>query len=386
MYKFNKIIYISIVPLSKKIIKDFYIDDLINLGIEIEYWDVGTIFNDSHMACYIDEYSNIFKTKGEFRERLISFNDFNNTLFIINLTYCYKYLFLFRTLKKYKCSTAIFARGMIPSNIVNYSAIDIFYKFFNPFRLIKNTCTFYSIFLKKINLTKKNDYIFQAGTEGAKVIGIAYNEDFKSAKRVIQINYFDFDNYLEQKTDIKTSNTIVFLDEYLPYHPDFDLLKIEKINAHQYYNELNNFFNKIEAHTSSRVVIAAHPKADYNINPFNNRPIYFGKTLELVNKSKLVLTHASTSISFAVCATKKIILLDSNLFEINNSHLKNILNSFAAYLNLKVLNMSYENVDYKYDVQIDKFLYKQYLYSYLTSEISEGEKTSEIFINFLKKI
>ena len=94
---------------------------------------------------------------------------------------------------------------------------------------------------------------------------------------LFNFNYFDFDNYLEQKTDIITSNTIVFLDEYLPYHPDFDLLKMEKINANQYYKELNNFFSKIEAHTSSRVVIAAHPKANYNINPFNNRPIYLVK-------------------------------------------------------------------------------------------------------------
>jgi hypothetical protein len=273
---------------------------------------------------------------------------------------------------------------MIPSNILNDASIDIVYKIFNPFRLIKNIGIFYSIFVKKINLTKKNDYIFQAGTEGAKVIGIAYNEDFKSAKRVIQINYFDYDNYLEQKKNTKSKNTIVFLDEYLPYHPDFDLLRMEKINASQYYKELNKFFDKIEADTTSHVVIAAHPKAEYNVNPFNNRPIYFGKTSELVNDSILVLTHASTSISFAICAAKKIILLDSNLFKINNFHLKNILNSFATYLNLKVINMSYETSDYTHDVQIDKLLYKQYLYSYLTSEISEGEKTSEIFINFLK--
>jgi hypothetical protein len=40
----NKVIYVGYTPLTEKIIDDFYIDNLSAKGIEVEYWDLSTIF------------------------------------------------------------------------------------------------------------------------------------------------------------------------------------------------------------------------------------------------------------------------------------------------------------------------------------------------------
>ena len=42
---------------------------------------------------------------------------------------------------------------------------------------------------------------------------------------------------------------------------------------------MNSFFNMIE-NNGLKVIIAAHPKSDYKINPFEGREIYKYKTNE----------------------------------------------------------------------------------------------------------
>lgn len=380
---FSTIVYLSIIPLSEKISKDFYIDALINSGFKVEFWDISEIYSETVINTNHD-YHKRFKNKSDIKKHFSLYANYKDTLFLINIAYTYQFIFIYRLLKKFNCSTALFARGMIPTGGGNNSDTKVLIKILNPFRLLRNVKIVYSLLIKKYNLTKRIDFIFQAGTEGAKVLGLGYNEDFKTAKKIIQINYFDYDNYLESNCKNETSKTIVFLDEYLPFHPDFDLLKMEKVKASVYFKEINNFFNLIEEKTSCKVIIAAHPKANYDVNPFNKREIYYGKTLELVKKSELVIAHASTSISMAVCGKKKIELLDSNLFKINNGHISNILKAFSNSLNLRVINMSDKKYDFS-NSKIDEYKYKQYLNTYLTSNESKDKLTKNIFIEFLTK-
>lgn len=38
---YSKIIYIRYIPLTRKIYDDFYMQDVIANGIEVEYWDIS---------------------------------------------------------------------------------------------------------------------------------------------------------------------------------------------------------------------------------------------------------------------------------------------------------------------------------------------------------
>ena len=40
----NKIIFVRYVPLTKKIVEDFYMRDLIGFGYKVEYWDITKLF------------------------------------------------------------------------------------------------------------------------------------------------------------------------------------------------------------------------------------------------------------------------------------------------------------------------------------------------------
>ena len=66
---------------------------------------------------------------------------------------------------------------------------------------------------------------------------------------------------------------------------------------------MNSFFNMIE-NNGLKVIIAAHPKSDYKINPFEGREIYKYKTNELVKNSTFTMAHMSSSINFSVLHNK----------------------------------------------------------------------------------
>lgn len=117
------------------------------------------------------------------------------------------------------------------------------------------------------------------------------------------INHPDYEKYLQIKDEapIKDKPFIVFVDEYYPYHPDFieinpeiDLEHLAKL----YYRSMNHFFDVIEKQTGMKVIIAAHPMADYSTNPYGGREILMYKTAELIRDSAYVCMHHGFCLSY----------------------------------------------------------------------------------------
>ena len=73
-------------------------------------------------------------------------------------------------------------------------------------------------------------------------------------------------------------------------------------------------------------LILAHPRSDYSdkVGVFGRREIIYGNTVKLVKSAKLVLLHASTSISYAVLYKKPVIFM-----------------SCSAYLKIRIYYMSF---------------------------------------------
>lgn len=131
---------------------------------------------------------------------------------------------------------------------------------------------------------------------------------------IVPINSFDYDTSVRylRSTGNKlpgSENTCVFLDEAATHHSDFALLGIKPAIAEDYYASMNRFFDFVEEVTGCKVIIAAHPRSRYETMPdvFKGRPVIKGKTVELVAKSKLVVMHMSTSLSYAVLFNKPVI-------------------------------------------------------------------------------
>ena len=105
----------------------------------------------------------------------------------------------------------------------------------------------------------------------------------------------------------------MFLDQYLPFHPGY-IQRGEKpeVTAEKYYPAMNNLFSYLEKKFNIEVIIASHPRADYSSrnNFFGDREIIKSDSMKLVENSISVLTHYSSSISYAIIYNKPIIFLN----------------------------------------------------------------------------
>jgi len=388
----DKVVFIGYQPLTEKVKEDFYFQNLKENGIAIEYWDLSDIFFKGIFNYQLDE-DFVFKIKSyKILEDLINRQNILNTLFLSNITFEYRVLKLYKILSMYKCKTSFIARGALPLPIAN-SRVGILrekikkvLKFKTLFGFIRNK---YAFFLKKKGIINYHEVVFRAGEKGLQTIGIGSDIENQKSK-IININSFDYDKYVETKNSKKLlpNKYCIFLDDYLPLHPDFEMLKIRTIEPNEYYDKLNHFFDLLEDKFNIEVVIAAHPKADkYRERDFyNKRKVIFNKSPELTKHAEFVLIHCSTSVSFAVLNKKPIITLTSNAIKKVMPNYFNFITHFSKILDTELINID-EIVSAKIHLPtLNTSKYTEYTYKYLTSLNSQDRISSEIFTETILKL
>jgi hypothetical protein len=389
----EKVIYIGYQPLTEKVKEDFYFQNLIEAGVEIEYWDLTDVFFSNLFEKKLkDNYIYNFNSFAQFEERL-RLMDNSKTLFISNITFEYKVIRLYQILSKYKCKTSFFGRGALPFYSGSESTLEKLYAKFKKaidlkilLRYLKNK---YALYLKRKEKVAPHFIVFRAGRNGIQTVGCgSYIEESKS--EVVDVNSFDYDKFIESKGSMKLvdSNYCVYLDEYLPFHPDFEMLGIKTVPHVEFYSKLNGLFKKIELLYNVEVVIAAHPKADkYREKDFfEGRKVFYGKTAELTLHADFVIAHCTTSMSFAVLNNKPILSLVSDSIKEVMPQYYQFIQNFSFTLNSKLVNVDkIEEGDLKLK-EIDELKYEDYKYKFLTSKESENRLSSEIFIETIQRL
>jgi hypothetical protein len=388
-FRSKKVIYIGYAPLTSKTAKDFFIEDLVKSGVRVEYWDLSQYYFKGLKIYGAVNYPWI-KSIDNLKElkKLLSDKENKNADYFINFPYTGKVIKLFWILTKEKVSISIIGRGLLP--VPGATIRDSLKKFFTPGMLKKAINYFFNriaLVLKKMGFVKTFDRIYIAGHDAIKVAGIGYEMDQRSS-RLIPINSSDYDGFLlvKEAGNIIKYPYVVFLDEYLPYHSDVSMFGLKTVIASEYYPLLNDFFNAIEKEFNIKVVIAAHPKAElYNENNFfSGRDVFFNKTAQLVKHAEFVLSHNSTSVSFAILFKKKLLLLYTNYMQEKMIYYIHGINHFSIALNLTKINIS-EPYTLHQDIFIyDEEKYNNYKYNYLTSVQTEGELSSDVFLKSLK--
>lgn len=388
----DKVIYIGYQPLTEKVVEDFYFNELIKNQIKVEYWDLTKIFFQIKLNDLIKS-ENIKKIHSyDELEELLKEQDDKRTVIISQMSFEYRLLKFFKIISKYNFKLGFFARGGIPIYSTESQKLNIINKFKRVFKystlinFIKNR---YTILLKKYNIIKPYSFVFTAGTNGIQTIGHGYWIE-KNSSKIVKLNSFDYDKYI---TSFDLENIIkekycVYLDEYLPFHPDFDLLNITKIEHSVFYNLLNNFFDNIEKKYDIKVIIAAHPKSEKykEFNYFNGRKVLFDSTSLLVKDAEFVIGHCSTSINFAILNCKPVItVLTNDLIRVMKDY-STFISNFSKNIDSQLLNID-ETFESEFEVKpINYNKYKDYKYNYLTSIESENHKSSDIFLNTLSSI
>lgn len=382
----RKIIFISYLPLTAKVYGDFFMAELQQAGFQVEYLDITALFHDLDVEKTDDPIIRKIYTYPELKHYLHN-QDKTHTLFISQITFEWRCLKLYRYLTLEHCLLGRFANNMVPVPQTSGAPFFKRLRHLTATTLVNRLKTRLLPWLKKCGYVKPHDIIFHGGQNGWQTIGIGANQDM-AAGRIVPINSTDYTTYQTLKSSPQPVEKpyAVFLDEYLPLHPDFKLLQMPTIEAESYYENLNRFFREIEQQNDISVVIAAHPKAlkYHEKNYFEGRPVIFGETGRLVRDCQFVLAHGSTSCGFAVLFDKPITILSSESIAREMPWYHQIYKSWATTLG--ALFLSYDQpaprMLYK---PADRTKYRTYKYRFLTSPESENKKNLDILIDFLER-
>jgi hypothetical protein len=195
-----------------------------------------------------------------------------------------------------------------------------------------------------------------------------------SRTKLVATHSFDYDAWMRvNKLSGSDEPVIVHLEGASPLF-DYDNLSIgrdEVMTPQNWYPALCRFFSILEQATGLKTVIAAHPKSKHiSSHPdyYQGREVVSDNTIGMVNRARVVVTRASTAVSYAVIASKPIIFLTSA--EIEALDYGREIASFAAEFGRQPVNID-EKYDFSEDdLEVDPDLYSGYCSRYLKSDDS----------------
>ncbi|MCG3658931.1 hypothetical protein [Aliarcobacter butzleri] len=372
----KKITYIFFGVLSKNLYDALNINYFIQNDVEVELVDVTSLFFNYKNNQIFEKIIRISSYK-ELEEYFCN-NDNSDTLYNVQFHYETKFVKFFLLLKKYNCKISIFEIGYLPSPNTEEKIIKYLQQ---PLKLFKRIiCKISDKLLIKFNLINLNyDIRFVAGSVPLQIV--TYN-----SKKIVELNYIDYEYNRDKVSTFKNEKKyFVFLDIYLHKHQDHtfaDIGNINKFSGEKYFKNLNNFFDKIEKRFNVEIIIAAHPKSSYSQNEFKNRKIIKDDTVNLVRNAHAVISHHSTSISYAVLNKKSLIFIYDESIKNNFKNVYMFTKIFADYLQMPFLNIDLEEIEIIPNVC--ELKYDNYKYNFLTTKKSEQFTNKQIIEGFIK--
>jgi len=193
------------------------------------------------------------------------------------------------------------------------------------------------------------------------------------------------------KKNLKKEKFITYVDENIYFSRDqylFNRSYKKTSDPNLFIKNLNEFFLMIEQKYNSKIIIACSKKFKYKKNPFNGRNIIYGKTHDLISKSKIVIGHRSDVLYQALYSKTPVILVKHKTFSL-------LRNLYIDFKSVNIFNkQSYYIEDYlkknkNLDDKIDKFFYKKIFVNYFLSKNLKKENFSNTLskeiINLNKK-
>ena len=340
----------------------------------VEIWDTTTALHpDLHRASYDSDKTGdkgliSFRNAAELRKKLAALK---NGDFVVNLiNYRLKTLSIYRALSRSNAEYAVLMTNNLPApaavkpasqrtrvkEIFSLSRKEIMVKIFDktPFGLFGVKAA--KLILAGGEVLAPSRYPVARGTE------------------ILRAHAMDYDIYMKEK-DMPFSgdgNIAVYLDEYLPFHPDWKYYGMEfPMNADVYYGLLDKLFSKIEKELKMEVVIAAHPRSNYKEGDdyFKGRRCARDRSCALVRESRLVISHASTSITFAVLFHKPLLFVTAR--QIDKCWEGPLIRSIAQWFEKEPIFMDDDaTLDWQREMRVNREHYDNYRRNYIKRDSS----------------
>jgi hypothetical protein len=353
-------------------------------GYEVHVWDFSPLLVKKAYKQYKApdpikyKYHELIFNKSDFNK--IS-NRLNNSTIVSLIGLRLETKFVFNYLKENEIPFGFCCLGELPTK--PRSVLDnVISGFQNPNLIISKIKLL--IQRKVINHIYPN-FIIMGGEKGYKSNRYPKN----SSTELIKSHALDYDLYLNEEDKkperIVNDDYAVFLDEFVPFHPDYYHMNIKPdCSSENYYPDINSFFDKVESKFDVKVVIAAHPRSDYykKGNPFNKRVCIRNETINLVKYSKFVLAHASTSLNFAILYNKPMVFIKSHKYSVR---FKNIIQFFSSIFGKKPINIGRNGIDIDLNLIVNERMYKSYKQQYIKAVDTPEKSNWDIFADHINK-
>ncbi len=209
-----------------------------------------------------------------------------------------------------------------------------------------------------------------------------------NANFCVEAHSLDYNVFLRVGGTSTTGDYIVFLDNGMTDHPDYEKLSLRPYSTpNMYFPSMNRLFDMIEAKTETSVIISAHPRltnlAELS-SYYGGRKVVSEGTAELVRDSMLVLAHDTTAISFAVLWKKPLLVVNTDQLERSNFA---AIKSLCSLLNIDAVNADCipSKFDWLSEAEKPKKRYSIYKEMLLKKTGSTERNSWDIFADKLKQ-
>lgn len=227
----------------------------------------------------------------------------------------------------------------------------------------------------------------------ALVAGTRWKNDprFAQARHKIEAHSFDYERYRQINAAGSAPDPslpgryAVYLDEDIVDHEDNKEMNLASpASAPRFYSALLRLFDRFEAETGMRVVIAGYPSMRRGAGgKFGARQVVLRRTAELIRDASLVFAHASTAISFAVLWRRPLVFLTSD--EIGRSWYQPWIEASRAVLRATMLDIDREPGDVSsLHEGMDAVAYEKYQATFIKSPRSPDASLWEIFLQVIE--
>ena len=392
----KKIIYFTESTFSKRDYDRFGIKVLQDRGFLVELWDLTPVLHPNVYKIYeppdpfnFDGYNLVYDKKS-LKESLGNLN--SNEIVLLIIGYSFKHLKLYRYLSKKNIHYGVQLLNVIPSFkisnkrefLLKYLTLNLFKIFTNPMKLVNYVIRKFPP--KYLGINPQN-FILMGGKAALNDKRYPIN----SITNKIWCHTLDYDLYLknvaEKNNRVVSGKYAVFLDQFVPFHPDFLHINIPPdCTKDEYYPNINKFLEYVESGKGIKTIIAAHPRSNYDKNPdyFEERQAIRGSTINLIKNSKFVIAHSSTALNFAVLYNKPVIFLTQNTY---SERFKRQIEVMAKWFGKSPINLSCK-ISGKIEEQlvVNKEAYKNYRENYIKKEGTPERLVWEIFADYLEDI
>lgn len=359
MYK--KIIYLIEYPFDSRDYDRFGVNIFEGAGFSLEVWDLVKIVRPVSLHKFLDSQNKLLWNKirtfvsiKELYSAMVELS--HDTIFISLLHYSIDSLPVYRILTKLKFRYCVYLATPVRT---------LSNKKRNSFLKKVSTISFHKLLSKLIMITpyawlgiKPANYLF-AATDNS----LTYRKSFPidSSTEIVWAHVLDYDLYLDIcNRNFALEKIAVFIDESVASHPDYTIMGTKPfVSGERYFPAMRRFFDWIESEYKLKVIIAAHPYSKYKERDslFGERDIVYGKTVEYIAKSSLVLSHSSSVVEMAVLYKKPIACITTN--ELSQSMQQVLIDEISFELKRKIINVDVG--EYEIDFSINEKIYDEYI-------------------------